>query len=122
MINPLELDTIYHGDCIQGMRQLPAECAQLIIADPPYNIGKDFGEWNETEQKDRWLAWSHDWLRETHRVLAPAGNIFVYGIHHHLCWLQCFMYSLGLTYRRQIIWHYENGFSGYGSRTLAAHY
>lgn len=121
-MNNLPLDTIQHGDCIAGMSNLPAGCASLIIADPPYNIGKDFGEWKENEQKDRWLSWSHEWLREAHHALAPNGNIFVYGIHHHLCWLQCFMYSLGLNYRRQIIWHYENGFSGYGKRTLAAHY
>jgi site-specific DNA-methyltransferase (adenine-specific)/adenine-specific DNA-methyltransferase len=32
------------------------------------------------------------------------------------------MYELGLSYRRQIIWFYQNGFAGYSSRTLAAHY
>ena len=37
------------------------------------------------------------------------------------CWIQCHLYEIGLTYRRQIIWHYENGFSGY-TKTLAAHY
>lgn len=121
-MNDLPLDTIQQGDCIARMGALPDECAPLIVADPPYNVGKDFGEWKEHEQKDRWVSWSHDWLREANRVLAPGGNIFVYGIHHHLCWLQCFMYSLNLTYRRQIIWYYENGFSGYGKRTLAAHY
>lgn len=31
------------------------------------------------------------------------------------------MYEIGLSYRRQIIWHYENGFAGY-TKTLAAHY
>jgi site-specific DNA-methyltransferase (adenine-specific)/adenine-specific DNA-methyltransferase len=31
------------------------------------------------------------------------------------------MYELGLVYRRQIIWHYENGFAGY-TKSLAAHY
>ena len=32
------------------------------------------------------------------------------------------MYELGLTYRRQIIWNYENGFAGYGKRSLSATY
>ena len=32
------------------------------------------------------------------------------------------MYEIDLTYQRQIIWHYENGFAGYSQKTLAAHY
>lgn len=115
------LNQIVSGDCIEGMRGLPSDCVHLLIADPPYNLNKDFGEWKELEKKDQWLDWSKEWLAEAERILAPGGSIFVYGIHHHLCWLQCFLYELGLHYRRQIIWHYENGWAGY-TRTLAANY
>jgi site-specific DNA-methyltransferase (adenine-specific)/adenine-specific DNA-methyltransferase len=109
-------------DCIEGMRELPDECADLVIADPPYNLNKDFGAWNENNHRREWLSWSKRWLNEVKRILKPSGNVFVYGIHHHLCWLQCHLYEIGLTYRRQIIWYYENGFAGYSARTLAAHY
>jgi site-specific DNA-methyltransferase (adenine-specific) len=112
---------LIQGDCLEELAKLPAASAQLIIADPPYNLGKDFGIWNEDKESSRWLPWSKEWLRACERVLAPNGSIFVYGIHRHLCWLQCYLYELALTYRRQIIWHYENGFAGY-SKTLAAHY
>jgi site-specific DNA-methyltransferase (adenine-specific)/adenine-specific DNA-methyltransferase len=109
------------GDSLELMKALPDGCARLVIADPPYNLGKDFGPWKERERASEWLGWSKLWLTECRRLLAPGGNIFVYGIHHHLCWIQCFMYELGLNYRRQIIWNYENGFAGY-TRNLAAHY
>jgi len=120
-MHPQPHDTIQHGDCIEGMRRLPDGCASLVVADPPYNLEKDFGAWKEREQKARWLPWSKEWIAEAVRILAPGGNIFVYGIHHHLCWIQCHLYEIGLTYRRQIIWYYENGFAGY-TKTLAAHY
>lgn len=110
------------GDCIQEMSKLPDGCSQLIIADPPYNLGKDFGEWKEVERRESWLPWCRQWLAQCERILAPNGNIFVYGIHHHLCWIQCALYELGLRYRRQIIWNYENGFAGYNAHTLAARY
>lgn len=116
------INQIHQGDCIEGMRRMPAESVQLIVADPPYNLSKDFGIYKELEQKEQWLEWSKDWIRECKRVLAPGGSIFVYGIHHHLCWIQCYLYEIELSYRRQIIWNYENGFSGYGKRSLAAHY
>ncbi|MBA7536127.1 Modification methylase MboII [subsurface metagenome] len=117
----ISTDNIRQGDCIEEMRKLPDGCAQLVIADPPYNLNKDFGAWKEKLKREEWLPWCKDWLQEIKRILSPGGNVFVYGIHHHLCWIQCTMYDLGLTYRRQIIWYYENGFAGY-SRNLAAHY
>ena len=115
------IDTIINGDCIIGMQSLPDECIDLIVADPPYNLNKDFGEWKESDNKHHWIEWSKAWLNECNRILRPGGNIFVYGIHRHLCWIQCHMYEIGLEYQRQIIWHYENGFAGY-TKSLAAHY
>jgi len=113
---------IIQGDCIEGMKLLDACSYNLIVADPPYNLSKDFGVWKECEKRGEWKEWSREWLAEAHRLLSDEGNIFVYGIHHHQCWIQCIMYELGYAYRRQIIWTYENGFAGYGKRSLSAHY
>ncbi|MCH2496887.1 MAG: site-specific DNA-methyltransferase [Erythrobacter sp.] len=110
------------ADCIEGMKARSDGEFNLIVADPPYNLDKDFGPWKETEKKAEWREWTRDWLEQANRILSERGNIFVYGIHHHMCWVQCMMYELGLTYRRQIIWHYENGFAGYGKRSLSATY
>jgi site-specific DNA-methyltransferase (adenine-specific)/adenine-specific DNA-methyltransferase len=104
------------------MRQLETGAFKLIVADPPYNLNKDFGPWKESERKAEWHNWTREWLMETKRLLSEDGNIFVYGIHHHMCWVQCIMYELGFVYRRQIIWNYENGFAGYGKRSLNATY
>ena len=117
----IPLDTIITGDCIDGMRALPDGCASLIIADPPYNLDKDFGPYKERDNHERWLPWSKEWIDASVRLLRDGGSIFIYGIHRHLCWLQCHLYDIGLTYRRQIIWYYENGFAGY-TKSLAAHY
>lgn len=117
----LPLDTIITGDCVEGMRQLPDGCASLVLADPPYGLDKDFGPYRERDNQDRWLSLTKEWVNESVRLLKDGGSIFVYGIHKNLCWVQCHLYDLGLTYRRQIIWHYENGFAGY-TKSLAAHY
>ena len=116
-----ESDQIIVGDCVAAMRAMPEASVSLIVADPPYNLGKDFGIWKETEREKEWLTWTREWLDEAERILKPGGAIFVYGIHRHLCWVQCHLYQIGLTYRRQIIWAYENGFSGY-TKSLSAHY
>lgn len=117
----MDVDEIVVADCVTAMRGLAEGSVDLVVADPPYNLGKDFGVWKETEKEKEWLDCTKAWLNEAARVLKPSGSIFVYGIHRHLCWVQCHLYQIGLTYRRQIIWNYENGFAGY-TKSLAAHY
>jgi DNA modification methylase len=115
------LNYIYCGDALEFMRSLPEGCAHLVIADPPYNIDKDFGPGTFYEDHETWLAWSRGWLAEAKRLLHPRGNIFLYAIHHNACYLQCLLYEMGLVYRRQIIWFYENGWSKYKNGP-ACHY
>jgi site-specific DNA-methyltransferase (adenine-specific) len=116
-----DLNTIYLEDCVTVMKSLKKETVDLIIADPPYNLNKNFG--NKSDQWDdvnSWLNWSKKWINESIRILKPTGSIFIYGIHHYLCYIHCYLYQKNLKYQRQIIWHYENGFSGY--KTLNAFY
>lgn len=115
------LDRVEIGDTLELLRSLPDGCAALVIADPPYNLGPDFKVGKQWSRDEQWLPWCRQWLAECSRVLADDGNVFVYGIHHYLCYLQVAMYELDLKYRRQIVWHYENGWAGY-TKTLAAHY
>jgi DNA modification methylase len=116
-------DTVHLGDALEFLRTLPDASADLIIADPPYSLEKDreFGEGAFHETREEWLAWCHLWLCESRRVLKPTGNLFVYAIHNYACFLTTYLYELGLLYRRQIIWHYENGWSKYRNAP-ACHY
>jgi DNA modification methylase len=117
----LTLDEISQSDVLDYLRAIPDSSVQLIVADPPYNLGPKFGNHKEWINDNDWLPWCVEWLKECQRVLTPDGNLFVYGIHHYLCFIQVELYKLGMQYRRQIIWHYENGFSTY-KRNLATHY
>lgn len=116
-------NTVHVGDAIEFLRGLPSESADLVIADPPYSLEKDreFGDGAYFDTRDEWLAWCRDWLREAKRILTPTGNLFVYAIHHNACFLQTYLYEIGLVYRRQIIWYYENGWSKYRNGP-ACHY
>jgi site-specific DNA-methyltransferase (adenine-specific) len=35
---------LYQGDCLDLLRSLPDGCADLVFADPPFNLGKKYGE------------------------------------------------------------------------------
>ncbi len=107
------LDEVHQGDVLNIMQRIPSSCAALIIADPPYNVGPAFKGSKNWRHDPHWLEWCKAWLAECKRILNDDGSIFVYGIHHYACFIQVHLYELGLQYRRQFIWTYENNFSGY---------
>ncbi len=119
----IQENAVHLGDATDFLRMLPDSSADLIIADPPYSLHKDreFGKGAFFDSRDEWLTWCKHWLSEAKRILKPTGNLFVYAIHHNACFLQTYMYEIGLLYRRQIIWHYENGWSKYRNGP-ACHY
>ena len=110
----LKINKIHCGDCLTLLKKIDDESIDLVIADPPYNLGKIFGTnskiWKDLE---KWLEFSKKWILECKRVLKENGSIFIFGIHHYICYIQCFLYETDLKYRRQFIWYYENSWSKY---------
>lgn len=94
------------GDAIQILPTLDTETAQIIIADPPYNIGKDFGNDSDKQPMDEYLLWCEVWIKECLRILKPNGTMFIYGFSENLALiLSKVPYNIN---RRWIIWHYTN--------------
>ena len=83
----------------------------LILTDPPYNIGKDFGNDSDKLSLDEFLKVSRKRIENCSNLLNKNGSILWFGIHHYIAFIQVIMYETGLNYRRLNIWHYENGFS-----------
>jgi len=118
----MEINKIYSGDCIKQMQNIANDTVDLIVADPPYNLNKNFGNDSDNwEHVDSWVTWSKEWIDISISKLKPSGSIFIYGIHKYLCFLHVYLYKKNLKYRRQIIWHYENGFSGYKNSPSATY-
>ena len=97
---------VIHGDTLAILPTLEDESAQIIIADPPYNIGKDFGNNSDKQPMEEYLKWSETWIKECLRVLKPNGTMFVYGFSEILALLLAKVpYDIP---RRWIVWHYTN--------------
>lgn len=97
---------IIHGDTLNVLPTLEDNSAQIIIADPPYNIGKDFGNDSDKQPMEEYLQWSEKWIKECLRILKPNGTMFIYGFSEILALiLSKVPYDIN---RRWIIWHYTN--------------
>ena len=58
-----------NDDLLKITPDLGTESAQIVIADPPYNIGKDFGNKSDKQPMGEYLKWCDDWIKECLRIL-----------------------------------------------------
>ncbi len=52
--------TIYHGDCREILPELPS--ADLVLTDPPYNVGKNYGLHNDSMEQHEYISWCSEWF------------------------------------------------------------
>lgn len=97
---------IVQADCLEYLKTLPADVAQVIIADPPYNIGKDFGNDSDKQPLPAYLTWCDAWITECLRVLKPGGSFYIYGFMETLALISARLPTE--QPRRFLIWHYTN--------------
>jgi site-specific DNA-methyltransferase (adenine-specific) len=100
----LEMNIIYNEDCIQGMKKINSESVDIIICDPPYNIGKDFGNDSDKQDMNTYLQWCDQWIAECLRILKPNGTLYIYGFSETLA----FVRTRITCNVRWLVWHYTN--------------
>jgi site-specific DNA-methyltransferase (adenine-specific) len=96
---------IYLEDVVSALRNLSTNSVDILIADPPYNIGKDFGECKDNLPLDDYIAWCLTWIAESLRVLKDGGLLYIYGYSEILAHL---LVKSEAKYKRNLIWHYTN--------------
>lgn len=100
---------IVHTDVLAGLAGIETDTADLVVADPPYNIGK--AEWDKRPPADH-LLWCAEWLRECIRILKPTGALYVFGYPRGLTALLPMIETGGLVYRDWIVWDTIMGTGG----------
>lgn len=74
---PLKTGKIHQGDCIQQMRRIDDGSIDLVFADPPFNIGYQYDEYDDRQDDEVYLDWSKRWIAEVHRILKPNGTFWL---------------------------------------------
>lgn len=119
LLGSLELNRIYQRDVIEGMKMIPDNSIYLIIADPPYNIGKKGNYLEANDHKFRTVKedwdtienfeeFTYKWLKESYRVLRPGGSILSYGTKHNIYMTGYLMDQIGYEIRTEYTWNKTN--------------
>lgn len=99
-------------DCIHGMQKMQPECANLVIADPPYNIGVKNEAW---DQIDDYLEFTKRWLSEATRILRKDGTLLLWGSpnkNYIFRISQMITDTFGLKFLQSLSWVYTTGGDG----------
>lgn len=69
---------LHHGDCLEVMARLDAESVDVVVTSPPYNIGVQYGAYDDTHlSRQEYLEWLATWAAQVARVLKPGGSLFL---------------------------------------------
>jgi site-specific DNA-methyltransferase (adenine-specific) len=80
----------------------------LIFADPPYNIGKTFGEFHDRWDSDKdYAEWCYQWIELCIRKLTPTGAMYLMTSTQAMPYLDLFVRKR-LTILSRIVWHYDS--------------
>lgn len=104
------------GDSLSVLKKMKDKSVQLIFADAPYNIGKDFGNNSDKwESVHAYIDWCKSWIDECMRVLSDNGTMYFMTATQHMPYLDVFV-SEEYNVLCRIIWAYDS--SGVQSKKI----
>jgi len=114
---------LYQTDCLNLLPAIRDEAINTVFADPPFNLGKDYGHGSETDElgAEEYLDWCHAWIDECVRIVRPGGAIFIYNLPHWAYHLATYLEASKMLFRHWIAVSMKGTFPR-GKKLYPAHY
>lgn len=98
------------GEAIEELKKIESNSVDLIIADPPYNLNKNYGKTDDNLEFEDYLDFSRKWLIEAKRILKDNGTIYVFMGVRFISYIYCILEKeLKMHFNSWITWHYTQG-------------
>ena len=102
-----EAKTIIHGDALAELKKLPTESVDLIFADPPYNIGKNFDGLIEAWKEDLFIDWLFEVIAECQPRSEKQGSMYIMNSTENMPFIDLQCRKL-FTIKSRIVWSYDS--------------
>ena len=75
----LKVNNIYVMDCLKGIKQMKKQSllVDVIVTSPPYNIGKEYGQYNDVKPIDSYLNWMESIAKECNEIMTDHSSFFL---------------------------------------------
>jgi site-specific DNA-methyltransferase (adenine-specific) len=101
---------IIQADALSYLQKIVSASIDVVIADPPYNLGKDYGNNTDIKTFDEYMEFSRNWIKEAHRILKKTGTIYVFMGVRFISYLYTILEKeYGFIFNSWITWHYTQG-------------
>lgn len=98
-----EHGSLYQGDCLAVLPTIGDESVDLVFADPPFNLNKEYGKGiNDARAADDYLAWCEAWIKESVRIIKPGGAFYLFNIPKWNIELGHFLNNAGMNFRHWV--------------------
>ncbi|MHA1305080.1 MAG: DNA-methyltransferase, partial [Candidatus Heimdallarchaeaceae archaeon] len=118
---PFPVDRVEYISCIEGMKNLPDACVDMIIADPPFGINFNQLEvlynrksehivrgYQEVHASD-YFEFTEKWISELPRLMKEHAGVWIFSGWTHLDSILNSLRKNKLTIINHIIWKYQFG-------------
>jgi len=97
------VDQVFNLDVLEGIKDIPDHSIDLIIADPPYGLGKDYGNDSDKKERAAFLQWTEQWLTLALPKLKQTGSLYLFATWRHSPEIFVFL-KTRMTMLNEIIW------------------
>lgn len=109
----LPRNTVARGDCLASMASWPEASIDLVFADPPYNIGFQYDQYEDDRHDEDYIAWTEAWISGCARLLKPTGSLYILIGDEYAAEVRMHLKKLErerkLAFRNWVVWHYTFG-------------
>lgn len=102
-----EQHKIIWSDCIEALQSIEDNSIDLIFADPPYNIGKDFNGRKDKYEHTEYLEWCYRWLDLCVQKLKKNGSLYVMTSTQYMPYFDIFLREK-LHILGRLVWSYDS--------------
>lgn len=97
-------------DVLDFLREVPDGSVDLLVADPPYNMSKEY--WDTFKTHADFMNFTKSWLDAAIPKLTSTGSIYVFNNPFNTAFILAHLYERGLHYKNTIIWNKKDGMTG----------
>ena len=101
---------IIEDNAIKYLHKIPSSSVDVVIADPPYNLGKDYGNDSDIKTFEEYMNFSRQWIKESYRILKNTGTIYIFiGVRFISYLFSILEKDYNFLFNSWITWHYTQG-------------
>jgi site-specific DNA-methyltransferase (adenine-specific) len=101
---------IVEDNAVDYLKKIDSQSIDMIVADPPYNLGKDYGNNTDVKTFDEYIDFSRKWLKQAHRILRDTGTIYIFMGVRFISYLYSILEKeYNFIFNSWITWHYTQG-------------